>query len=336
MLLDLIPHLVKLGTSNPESEEQVTLVQTTFLSLKLVSKHLVLSYPDNFIAVFELALNQVKHKNRLLRASALLCLGELFCLKSLILPNLGSVCSAIIRAFKASVKLNTSPNEISVNNNEESEEPEDKLVHDRETSVATANLLCISTMACLNKLIDQLGLFLGTSFLQRMLLTIFCIDGVFGEGLKSETRKKVFDQRLKVILKTFGAKIPLRNSFVTIKEVFQKLEEMEDVNLKSKSLLLLIGLFKETLLSTSKADLTTLLPGLCDAFLDQFLLHREKSLNEESADSISSVENTEESILDCLVTGMVLKMSEGSFRPFYHKMYDWARDSLPRLITFYK
>jgi len=48
------------------------------------------------------------------------------------------------------------------------------------------------------------------------------------------------------------------------------------------------------------------------------------------------VDELENSFLECLVSGMILKMSEGMFRPFYHKMFDWASDSLPRLITFYR
>ncbi len=336
-LLELIPHLVQLGSGAPETEDQVTLVQTSLLSLKLIARYLVIFHPEEFVPVFELACEHTRHKNKLLRASGLLCLGELFSLKSLILPKLSEVCSSILRAFKASTKLNSKAMSSMLTD-------EHELDQEGEMSVSTANLLCISAMTCLNKLVEQLGPFLGSSFLQKVLLAVFSIDGIFGQGTKSENRRKVFEQRLKTLLKTISTKLPLRSSIATIKEVFTKLEQVEDYASRSKSLLLLVGLLKETLLITPKADFTTLLPGLCEVFLEQILLHREKAVSvaeEKEAERLLPVpaeklDEVENCLLDCLVTGMVLKMSEGVFRPFYHKMFDWASDSLPRLITFYR
>jgi len=205
------------------------------------------------------------------------------------------------------------------------------------TSTTTANLLCVSAMTCANKLTEQMGPFLGAKFLQKVLITVLSTEGIFGVGEKADNRKKVFDVKLKSLLKTIATKIPLRNSLTPIVKVYKDLVE-STIN-RTHGIILLMGALKETLKnSTEKGDFTTLLPGLTDAFLDEFLTYREKvefGTGENQVGS-SSNEEAEGAIIECLIAGIVLKMSEGIFRPFYHRLLDWASDSLPRLITFYR
>ncbi len=342
ILLELVQPLVEFGHCTPDSEELVTVIQTAFISLKLISKHLAATHPEEFVPVFELVFGHTTHKNRLLCASAFICLGELFCLKSLILPNLDQVFSAISKAFKSSAKLNKSGMKILEEQGDENEDL--SIVAERrqeaEISVNVANLLSISAVSCLTKLTEQLGPFVGASFLQRSLVKIFTLDGIFGQGEKASNRKKVFDQKVKLLLKAIGTKIPLRNSLPSLRQVFKQLVEMEDFN-HTKSAGMLIDVLQETLRLSEKPDFTALLPSICEAFLEDFLSYREnisklKDVGQEVNVSEDEVMQVEDSIINCLINGMVLKLSEGYFRPFYHKIFDWAGESVDRLITFYR
>jgi len=341
--MELIAPLVGFCESetSKDSDDVITVIQTAFISLKLISKHLASSYPTEFVPVFELTFSHTTHANRLLCASAFACIGELFCLKSLILPNLNAICSSILKAFKASAKMNLVGMGILGQNEEEPAEngfPEAR--HEADMSISVANLLCISTLTCMTKLCDQLGPFLGAKFLQNSLVAILKVDGIFGRGEKANNRKKIFDQRLKALLKSVGTKIPLRNSLPSIRKIFKDLVTLDGQHTSSS--VLLIDLLKESLANTPKSDFTTLFPQICEAFLVDFLSYREQlselANSEEVENPVSEVElsQVENGILDCLTNGIVLKVSEGVFRSFYHKIFDWASENLDRLITFYR
>lgn len=345
ILLDLIHPLVGFCNTEHESDDVVTVIQTAFISLKLISRHLASSNPELFVPVFELTFKHTTDSNRLLCASAFACLGELFCLKSLILPNLNAVCAAILKAFKASSKINfqamqlleSQDGDALANGIQEKEGTR----QEADMSVSIANLLCISTLTCFTKLCDQLGSFIGAKFLQKSLLAMLRVDGIFGHGEKAANRKKTFDQRLKALLKSVGTKIPLRNSLPSIQKIFQVILSLEDFH-HTNAIVLLIDVLKETLANTSKADFTTLFPGICEAFLVDFLPYRE-FVTESWARVDSTLPITEEdlvevedAILGCLINGVILKVSESVFRSFYHRIFDWAGESVDRLITFYR
>lgn len=328
MLLDLLPVLVEIAGEEPKTDEMTTLVQTSFFSLKLIAKHLALLYPDQFVSVFELASEQTGHKNKLLCASALLCMGELFCLKSLILPNLNRVTSAILKAFKASAKLQLALNETI---NEEEGDKAVVVASESDHSTMAAHLLCISTITCLNKMIEHLGSFVGAKFLKKSLIAVLSINNQFGQGEKADHRRKVFEQKLKILLKSIASKIPLRNSLLPIRGAFAKVHE------DSKGVCTLVRLLRDTLTATSKPDFTLIAHTLTDTFLEDFLSYREKrSVASDLEEANDETNRVEDAVLDCLITGIILKMSESHFRPFYHKIFDWAGDNIDRLITFYR
>lgn len=343
-LLPLLQPLIEVSKTNPTSEEIVTLVQTSFLSMKLIAKHLAFMYPEDFVDVFHLALSYSTHENHLLCASALLCLGELFCLKSLLLPNLSDVTSAILRAFKASSKMHTFGKELQENmeeNHEKSSASMNNSVLEQtpsrqegDTSVTTAHLLCISTIACMNKMVEQLGSLIGSKFLKKALILLLTIDTQLNSRENSTSqRKKTFDQRLRALLKTIATKIPVRNSLIPLKATFHSLLD------KPKALKSIMIILKDALQATTKPDFVLILPSLCDTFMDEFLgcRHNMSAVEpEENEHDVQEISLVEDSILDCLITGAVLKMSEGTFRPYYHKLFDWARESDAKLITFYR
>ncbi|CAL8131520.1 unnamed protein product [Orchesella dallaii] len=344
ILLGLLDPLLKVATLDPVSEEVVTLIQTAFLALKLIAKHLAFSHPEEFVTVFTVALSCVSHEKHLLCASALLCMGELFCLKSLLLPKLNVVTSAILRALKTSSKLHgvsldaqIASEESSQNSNDDMEL--DKVQQDLDNSLTSAHLLCISTIACMNKMAEQLGSFMGAKFLKRALILILKIDSHISLGDIGGTRKKTFDQRLRVLLKTVATKVPVRNSLLPFKGAFHSLID------KPRATKAIMFSLKESLQATSKPDFGLILPSLCDSFIEEFLACREylyKSQDLSDLDEVliskknQEIALVEDSVIDCFISGAVLKMSEGTFRPYYHKLFDWARDNDPRLITFYR
>jgi len=41
-------------------------------------------------------------------------------------------------------------------------------------------------------------------------------------------------------------------------------------------------------------------------------------------------------VIECLICGIVLKLTESHFRPFYYRIHDWAKDDEAKMITFYR
>lgn len=347
ILLPLLQPLLKVTRIQLESEDFVTLVQTAFLSLKLIAKHLAFSHPEDFVTLFHQSLEYATHENSLLSASALLCLGELFCLKSLLLPNLNDVTSGILRAFKISLKHLTGTdisivssenddvaNQVDANN---SLEVSGGRQQQGENSLTTANLLCMSTITCMNKMVEQLGSLMGSKFLKRALIFVLTMDWELSKGDATNPRKKAFDQRLRVLLKSIALKIPVRNSLLPLKEAFSSLTGKPRA---AKAIMLIL---KDALNATVKPDFVLILPSLCDAFKEEFLSYRCNSGNPVTGEmmkvddkSFVEVVEVEDAVIECFIAGAVLKMSEGAFRPYYHKLSDWARGNETRLITFYR
>lgn len=337
MLLPLLEPLLEVSKTSPDSEEVVALVQTAFLSMKLIAKHLAFAYPEDFVKVFHLALSYTSHGNHLLCASALLCLGELFCLKSLLLPKLNDVTSAILKAFKASSKLRKIGNGYEEENKDEDHDKssgievmEHSYRSEGDTSLTTAHLLCISTIACMNKMVEQLGPLMGSKFLKKSLILLLRIDSQLAYNDTGSSRKKTFDQRLRVLLKTIATKIPIRNSLIPLKGAFGSL-----IN-KPKASKAIMSIFKDALQATSKPDFVLILPSLCDSFMEEFLAYRYNINSIDNDDAKTEIALVEDAVIDCLVTGAVLKMSEGTFRPYYHKLFDWAKEDETKLITFFR
>ncbi|CAG7837073.1 unnamed protein product [Allacma fusca] len=318
ILLELLPCLLAFGNLlSIDQEDTVPLIQTAFLSLKLLSRHLALKSPEEFIPVFELSYRHARHDNKLLASSALLCLSELFCLKSLILPQLNDISKSIQRAFKRSAEDAESS----------AEELDDHLRKETELS---SNLLLVSGMTALNKFVDNLGTFVGTSFLTKSLVSVLSINSkLWGEGEKADNRRKTFDLKLKTLVKTISAKIPLRNSLNSLKKAFGKLIG------NSEALSLVLRILRDSIVQAERADFNTLLPALFDTFLNEFLIYRSR-VKEEELEVEGSIEGVEDAVIECLVSGIVLKLSETAFRPFYHRLYDWAGENLARKITFYR
>ena len=291
---------------------------------------MALKLPENFIPVFEKSYTHARNKNPLLAASALLCLAELFCLKSLILPKLNNVTKSILKAFKIS------PVVAGAEVGSDLEE-EDEAKNSGKGSGASmgAYLLVVSGMTALSKFVENLGTFVGSSFLQKSLVAILSIQSAFfGEGEKADNRKKVFEQKLKGLTKTVATKIPLRNSLASIKKTFSKLIH------NPQALVVVVRLLKDSLVSTEKSDFNAILPSLFDTYLNDLLPYRDQVNSEEQTESTpvepKDVEMVEDSVVESLVTGIVLKLAEGTFRPFYHRVFEWATDSLHRQITFYR
>jgi hypothetical protein len=335
-LLELVPRLLNIVEGKPDNDEETTVAQTAFLSLKLLARHLALQHPDPFVPVFESAINQTGHKNKLLCASALLCIGELCCLKSLILPNLNSVTTAILKALKSSGKM-LLQNSDSVLEQVMEEIDQDKPnvtagFSESENATMVAHLLCTSAITCFNKMVEHLGSFVGVKFLKKGLVAVLSITSQYGSGEKANHKKKIVDQKLSVLLKTISTKIPLRNSLTSIRGAFAELSH------DPTGLCTLIRLLRDTLTATSKADFVLITQTLTESFLEDFLSYRwTMTGTDENADfSSDNIIMIEDEIIDCLITGIVLKMSESHFRPFYHKIFDWAGDNTYKLITFYR
>jgi len=329
-LVQLLPQLLTTASIDPDSEELVTLVQTAFLSLKLIARYAAPSHPNHFIPVFELALDHARHDSLLLRASALLCMGELFNLKSLILPHLPDMTSAILNAFKKSSRLIADQLALETTSEENKPNPDSPTKKDEKEqhSMLTANLLCNSTITSLNKMVEHLGTFLGSDFLKKVLIATSSLNtlevGNNSAG-KADSKRK---ERLKALAKCIATKIPLRTALKPIKKAFSA------VTSQPKALEFLLGLLKDSLNATSKADFIVLSQNLVDAFVEDFLPFRKKM--EEAEEDEKNIVLVEDAVIECLIQGIVLKMSESQFRPYYHRLFDWTEQIVSREVTFYR
>lgn len=276
--------------------------QTALLAIKLLSKLLGPIQPIKFKPILILVTGFTAESNNIQQnvlSSVVLCLAEL-CnnLGSSAIENIPNIMPALINILKTKTK-----------------------------EEGTVELLLLSTITALQKIIECLALFLSP-YLEKILYELAVLEYKFHQENQQNSQ---FQYKLKTISSKISSAIAPRVLIPAVKESYLKLIKKRNYN----AIAFVMNTLSESFANISNADFTAHQKDLTNFFLDALQFRCEIT---EDDISESDIQNVEEHIFKAFVT-LVLKLSESSFKPLYYRLFDWAATSSlnkNRSITFYR
>lgn len=314
LMLSMLPPLLDIiqtietedDTLNEAAAQELQLnQQTALLSLKLLIRYLGTENPDAFIPVLdkitEYTCNLETSGN--VRASVVLCLGELcYTLKAYSLTSLRKFMPALIKVLK------------------------------KQRKAETPELILLSTVTAISKIVESVPRFLSP-YLSKILLEYSLLFAKWENCDQGEAKVSAIVNKLCNIRKKVAAAMSPRILIPVISCTYYMLLEKECYQAIGP----LMAVLAESFMNFSSADFASVQKDLTAFFLAALQL-RSDTVDKEVDGLV--IDGAEEKVIDAFV-GLVLKLSETSFRPFYFKIYDWAirsnvDEQKDRVITFYR
>lgn len=169
----------------------------------------------------------------------------------------------------------------------------------------------------MQKLFEALPLFLGP-YLVGIISSLSSIHvSITKQNNEKDQRSANALHKIQAIWSKIASDVPVRTLVPATEKSYKMLmskQQYADIGMLMKLLL-------QAIQHASNTDLTAVQMELSNFFLHalEFRLH----LKQASNISMQLLNQTEDSIIDAFVA-WVLKLSESSFRPLYHKTYEWA------------
>lgn len=281
--------------------ENVALQQMALICTKLMSKHLAQNQPNEFKKLIEILIGIMRNNEQTPR---IILAAVVLCL--------AEVCSNL-RAQSISYLSRFMPTLIQIL---EKQLDNVKTVSD--------NVLC-SIVTGLLKIIETLPLFLSP-YLTDMLVLLCQI----WDSIQNDPKQLTTLSRLTAIWKKLASTLPLRVVIPTIDQTHNQLIKVKRYN-GVGPLMELLSLCFESINST---EVSQFVPELTTFFINALQFRAD-----QTSQDVSLVNSLEGQMIKAFVA-LILKLSEGSFRPLYKKVYDWTfntEDSTPiRAITFFR
>lgn len=310
-LLPALLDIVKTIENNDNSLDDITAQemelnqQTALLSLKLLTRMLASENPEPFKPVMESITDYTCNPNisGQVTASVVLCLAEL-CgnLKVHALSSLRRFMPALIKVLK------------------------------KQRKTETPELVLLSTVTAISKIVESLPLFLSP-YLQKILYEYSILLAKWQNYDQECSKVSAIVAKLSNIKKKIASSIPPRVLIPVANETHHLLLEKDNFDAIGPVMSVLADSFG----NVTTADFTALQQDLTAFFLSALQL-RSDAMDKDVDFAI--IDRAEDQIVNALVC-LVLKLSETSFRPFYFKIYDWAirtnvEGHKDRTITFYR
>lgn len=195
-----------------------------------------------------------------------------------------------------------------------------------QSQINTTPNIILYILTAIYKIIETLPLFLSP-YLVNLIVSLSQIWAKLHDQTSADALRKL--SKLDAIWKKLATALTLRILIPMIDQSYKKCIEERDIIAAVGPLMQLLA---ESLSHLSGTEIQPYQHDL-GAFFVRALQFR--SENELEADAMDA---QEDHIINAFV-GMVLKLSESSFRPLYYKIYDWAIRgdvSVDRAITFYR
>lgn len=306
-LLDIVKTIENKDNSLDEitAQEMELNQQTALLSLKLLTRMLASENPESFKPVMESITDYTCNPNisGQVMASVVLCLAEL-CgnLKVHALSSLRRFMPALIKVLK------------------------------KQRKTETPELVLLSTVTAISKIVESLPLFLSP-YLQKIVYEYSILLAKWQNYDQECSKVSAIVAKLSNIKKKIASSIPPRVLIPVANETHQLLLKKENFDAIGPVMSILADSFG----NVTKADFTALQQDLTAFFLSALQL-RSDAVDKDV--NLAVIDRAEDQVVNALVC-LVLKLSETSFRPFYFKIYDWAIRSnveghKDRTITFYR
>lgn len=305
-LLKLMVPLQKIcdtiGETEPNTPPDVV-QQSALMTIKLLARKLTEDNPEEFIDILEQltsALDNDKIKTPVL-INLVICIAEL-------LADLKVQAIGMLGRFMPNVM---------------------RLMTVRDDDPA-ALLLLFSVVSALLRIIETLPLFLSP-YLSQIIAQLTRLS----PGLKLLQDGKISSITAKIskIWSSLGQLVPTRVLIPAIDEVYEKMIHKEQY----ASVEPLMDLMYEIFQNIDGKDVKNFQSELIDFFIKAMQFRCEVEGKDKL--NFSEVNNIEMNIIRALVA-LVMKLSEGSFRPLFESVFTWAikdePDNYNRAITFYR
>lgn len=171
----------------------------------------------------------------------------------------------------------------------------------------------------MQKLFESLPLFLGPYIVDIITALSSIGTRITAQNNEKDQRSINTLQKINTIWSKISTEVPVRILVPSCEKAYNKLM----VSKNYADISVLMKLLHQALTSATNADLTNERNELTTLFMEA--LEFRVQLKDSKLD-IESVNTIEDSITDAFVA-WVLKLSESSFRPLYHKLYKWALQS---------
>ncbi|XP_055680331.1 HEAT repeat-containing protein 1 homolog [Lutzomyia longipalpis] len=189
----------------------------------------------------------------------------------------------------------------------------------------TVDMTTVSIIAAMQKVIDTLPLFLSP-YLVKMLTLIARIRVKVQKITPQDAKTASILGKIDSMTQKVSSFIPLRILVPAVDSAYSQLIEEAATDAVAPLM---------SILSDAFVDVPTKDIAMVQVELSEFFL---RALKFRSANpTLEDVNAIEERIVKALVS-LILKLSEGSFKPLYYRIYDWAireEENRDRVITFY-
>lgn len=273
----------------------------SLICAKLMSKHLAQKYPANFKELIEILIKIIRNSEQTPR---IILAAVILCLSE--------ICSNL-RAQSISYLSRFMPTLIKV------------LQNQVENVQSQADTVLCSIVTGLLKIIETLPLFLSP-YLVDMLVHLTQI----WDRVQNDPKQVTTLNRLTAIWKKLASTLPMRVFIPTIDQTYRKLVETERYNGIGPLMELLILCFE----NIKTSEVTQYMTDLTAFFVIALQFRSDQTTIE------LSVINAMEAQMIKAFVALILKLSEGSFRPLFKRVYDWAfndeETSHGRATTFFR
>lgn len=287
-----------------QTNESIAIQQMAMMAIKLLSRQLAEKHPSSFKPIMDIlidTLRQHETNSRLLLATSILSFAEIAC-------NLRVRSIVFLPSFmKLYVKI---------------------VEHATQSVISLDDNFIVSAIAALQKIVSTLANYLSpylTDLIVNLSILWHQIDG--RADLKGSDAAL---DKLNGIWEKVATTLELRVLIPTIDKSYAKVVASAKCQ-GIKPVMQLLGL---TVQHSTSSAISAFMPDIT-AFFVGALQYRANT----TAGELANVNGTEDAIIKAFTT-LTLKLSEGSFRPLYHQVYDCTmrqnHDNVDRMITYFR
>lgn len=282
--------------------ENSSIQQISLLAIKLLSKQLAQKQPAKFKGILETLIEILRKAARVPR---IILATVILCLAELC-SNLRAHSIAYLPRFMR-IFLPILQEQVSA------------------PFIASNDHVLTAIIAAVLKIVSTLPLFLSP-YLVDLIISLCQIWDRVNEQPEKDARLAAVEIRLTGIWEKLSSTLQLRVLLPSIDQSYKQLI----ADGKRLGIGPLMQLLKQTLEQQSAATIGGFMGEITSFFIDALQFRSENN---------TDIEQLEDKIIGAFIA-VTLKLSEGSFRPLYCRIYDWAfrtnGPSVDRAITFYK
>lgn len=203
------------------------------------------------------------------------------------------------------------------------------LEHQAQSVITLTDNFIISAIAALQKIVSTLANYLSP-YLTDLIVNLSILWHQIEERSDLKGSDATLD-KLNGIWEKLATTLELRVLIPTIDKSYEKIVK----SAKRQGIKPVMQLLSSTFKNSPSSDISAFMPDITTFFVSA-LQYR---ANTTAAVDLTNVNATEDAIIASFTT-LTLKLSEGSFRPLYHQIYDFTmrqnNDNVDRMITYFR